>query len=63
MPYFTVSQDKNGYWYCHRYGFPHLPHFGSFSKSKRKALQFAADAMGMTYKQYMEYKGKRTCRS
>ena len=58
MAEYTVSQDKNGYWYCHRIGFPNLPFFGSFSKNKRKALQFAADCMCMTYEQYIEHRKK-----
>ena len=59
MGEYTVSQDKNGYWYAHRVGYHNVPVFGSFSKSKRHALQYCADCMGMTYKQFMEYRRKK----
>ena len=58
MREYTVSQDKNGYWYAHMVGYPNIPYFGSFSKNKRRALQFAADCMCMTYKEYMDYRKK-----
>jgi len=55
---YTVSQDKNGYWYAHKEGYPQAPVFGSFSRSKTAALQVAADNMGMSYRQYMAYRQK-----
>lgn len=32
---YTVSQDKNGYWYVHKAGYPHIPCFGTFHKQKK----------------------------
>ena len=55
---YTVSQDKNGYWYVHIAGHPKTPVFGSFRRSKIAALQVAADNMGMSYGQYMAYRQK-----
>lgn len=50
----TVSQDKNGYWYAHRVGYPNIPMFGSWSRNKKYALKCAADNMGLTYEQYVK---------
>lgn len=55
---YTVSQDKNGYWYAHMVGYSYIPCFGSFSKNKRNALQCAADYMGLSYAEYMAYRKK-----
>jgi len=52
MASYTVSKDKNGYWYAHRTGYAYIPIWGSFSKSKRFALTAAANAMGLTYEEY-----------
>ena len=59
MSEYTVSQDKNGYWYAHRVGFSYIPVFGSFSKSKKYALQCCADSMCMTYKEFMEWRRRK----
>ena len=58
MAEYTVSQDKNGYWYAHRVGYAYIPYFGSFTRTRRKALEFAASCMCMTYDQYMEHRKK-----
>lgn len=59
MREYTVSQDKNGYWYAHQTGYPSIPVWGSFSKSKRHAMEYAAASMCLTYKEFMEYRKKR----
>ena len=51
---YTVSKEKGGMYYAHAVGFPNVPLFGSFSKSKKAALHTAADAMGLPYKEYMK---------
>jgi hypothetical protein len=54
---YTVSQDKkSGLWYVHRVGFPGIPLFGSFTKSKRAALKHAADCMALPLKEYLQLK-------
>lgn len=53
MRYYTVSKDDYGRWYCHMVGFSYVPVFGSFSKKKHDALQWAANSMALTYKDYM----------
>lgn len=55
MAEYTVSQDKNGFWYAHRVGYSHIPVFGSWSKSKRTAQQFAANSMGLTLTEYFRH--------
>lgn len=52
---YTVSQDKNGYWYAHRVGYAYIPVFGSFSRNKRIAQEIAAGNMGLTYDEYIRY--------
>lgn len=43
MVKYTVSQTKiSRHWYVHRVDFPDTPLLGSFSKSKRAALDLAA---------------------
>lgn len=54
---YTVSKEPNsGLWYAHMSGFPNIPVMsarGTFG-TKKRALQTAADSMGLTYKEYME---------
>lgn len=59
MGEYTVTQDKNGYWYAHRVGFPNIPILGSISKSKRHALSVCAASMGLSLDEYIEYRRKR----
>ena len=54
---YTVSQ-KDGMWYAHKCGYPYIPVFGSFSKSKREALGWAAASMGLTYAEYIKARSK-----
>ena len=36
---YTISQDKKqGFWYCHKKGYPNIPVFGSIG-DKRKATK------------------------
>ena len=56
MRVYTISKDKNGYWYAHMVGYSNIPVFGSFSKSRKDALTWAANSMGLTYAEYMEAK-------
>jgi hypothetical protein len=54
---YTVSKDeKSGLWYAHRVGFPWIPVFGSFNKSKRAAQRVAADCMALPLKEYLQLK-------
>ena len=55
MIIYIVSQDKNGYWYAHRKDHACIPVFASFSKNKRIAQTAAANNMGLTLKEYLEY--------
>lgn len=60
MRTYTVSKDeKSGLWYAHQKGYPWIPIFGSFYKTKKRALQVAADWMGLTYEQYMEFRKRK----
>lgn len=54
---YTVS-EKDGMWYAHMTGYSYIPVLGSFSESKREALQWAADCMGLPYKEYMMVRSK-----
>lgn len=54
---YTVSQ-KDGMWYAHMCGYSYIPVFGSFSESKREAMEWAAASMGLPYKEYMEVRRK-----
>ena len=54
---YTVSQ-KDGMWYAHMCVYSYIPVFGSFSESKREAMEWAAASMGLTYKEYMEVRRK-----
>ncbi len=57
---YTVSKDeKSGYWYAHKQGFPNIPVFGTFEKTKKRALKHAADCMALTLEQYMEYRKRK----
>lgn len=54
---YTVTKDeKTGLWYAHKKGYPYLPVFGTFERTKKRALKHAADCMGMTFEQYMEFR-------
>ena len=55
---YTVSKDKNGYYYAHRIGYPNIPVWGSFSKSRKQALKHCACAMALFYDEYMEWRKK-----
>lgn len=39
--YVVSKDDKSGLWYVHLDGFPYVPVFGSFRKSKRSADEIA----------------------
>ncbi len=54
---YTVSQ-KDGMWYAHMCGYSYIPVFGSFSESKRQAMEWAAASMGLPYKEYMQVRKK-----
>ena len=42
---YTVSRDeKSGLWYVHLEGFPYVPVFGSFRKTKRAAQRIARES-------------------
>ena len=42
MSAYTVSKDqKSGLWYAHAKGYEHIPVFGSFSRNKREAMEYA----------------------
>jgi hypothetical protein len=54
---YTVSkEEKSGLWYAHKVGFPWIPVFGSFRKSKKAAQQVAADCMALPLKEYLQLK-------
>lgn len=54
---YTVSQDeKSGLWYVHKAGFPWIPLFGSFRKTKKAAQRIAADCMALPLKEYLQLK-------
>ena len=54
---YTVSKDnKTGLWYAHKVGYPRIPVYGSFSKSKRTAQKYAANCMGISLKEYLRLK-------
>ena len=55
---YTVSKDKNGYYYAHRIGYPNIPVFGSFSKTKKEVLKTCACAMGLFYDEYIGWRRK-----
>jgi len=39
---YTVSKDsKSGLWYAHMKGYAYIPVFGSFSKKKSEAMEYA----------------------
>jgi len=52
---YVVSKDKkSGLWYVHMVGFPWIPVWGSFSKSKRASQKVAANMMGLSLKEYLQ---------
>ena len=54
---YVVSKDeKSGLWYAHMVGFPWIPVWGSFSKSKRAAQKVAANCMALSLKEYLQLK-------
>lgn len=54
----TASKGNDGKtYYAHVVGYANIPVWGSFG-SRRHALQYAADSMGLTYAEYMEYRRK-----
>jgi len=54
---YTVSKDeKTGLWYVHKVGYPRIPVYGSFSKSKRTAQKYAANCMNIPLKEYLKIK-------
>lgn len=54
-PYVVSKDEKSGLWYAHKAGYTWIPCLGSFG-SKQHATQSAADEMGLTLKEYKEYK-------
>jgi len=40
----------------HKVGFPNIPVFGTFTKSKRQAQKHAAAIMALTLKEYLKLK-------
>lgn len=55
---YTVSRGKKGTWFAHPVGKPNEPIEGSQTRFMLSALQSAADAMGMSYGEYMAYREK-----
>ena len=56
----TISQDKDsGLYYVHMVGYPYIPAFGTFSKTKREAEKHLVNYIGMTWKDYCEWKKQR----
>lgn len=55
---YTVSKNRKGTWFAHPVGKPDEPIEGSHSRFMISALQSAADAMGMSYGEYMAYREK-----
>jgi hypothetical protein len=54
---YAVSKDeKSGLWYAHKTGFPWIPVFGSFRKSKKAAQRVAADCMALPLTEYLRLK-------
>lgn len=51
---YTVSQDKNGYWYVHMVGYSYIPCWGTFHKTKKAAQKDAAMWMGIPFETYMK---------
>ena len=61
---YTVSQDdKSKLWYAHRVNYPYIPVFGSFRKTRKGALQCAADSMGLPLEDYMELRNRKGVKS
>ena len=58
MRKYTVSKDKNGYWYAHQVGYSNIPVWGSFSRNRKHAMEYAAGSMAMTYREFIEYRKK-----
>lgn len=54
-PYVTSKDEKSGLWYAHKAGYSWIPCFGSFG-SKQHATNAAAGEMGLTAKEYQQYK-------
>lgn len=54
---YTVTQ-KDGLWYAHMCGYSYIPVLGSFSESKKTALEWAAASMGLPYGEYMKVRQK-----
>ena len=55
---YTVTRNKKGVWFAHPVGKPDKPIEGSQTKFMTSALQCAADAMDMSYGEYMAYREK-----
>ena len=58
---YTVSKEKGGLWYAHANGFQGIPCMidgCSTFGDKRNALNNAAIMMGLTYKDYMQLRGR-----
>ena len=55
---YNVSQNRKGLWFAHPVGKPDKPIEGSHSKFMISALQSCADAMDMSYGEYMAYREK-----
>ena len=43
MKYVVGKDEKSGLWYVHLDGFPYVPVFGSFRKTKRAAQRIASE--------------------
>lgn len=52
---YLVAQMSDGRWYAYKEDWPRLPLRGSVG-SKKHALNYAADKMGLTLEQYVKLK-------
>ena len=43
MKYVVSRDEKSGLWYVHLEGYPYVPVFGSFRKTKRAAQRIATE--------------------
>lgn len=56
----TISQHKeSGLWYVHMVGFPNIPAMGTFSKTRREAEKHLINYLGLSWKEYCDWKKQR----
>ena len=57
---YTVSQEQeSGWWYAHKAGYPWIPVFGTFERTRRAAQKHAANMMGLPIKDYLTLTEKK----